>query len=198
MSERSRTRILVVDDELDLRECLATLLVANGYDVSTAANAFEALLQLVESPPRVLLSDLQMPVVPGWELISAVRQHFPQVRIIAMSGAFGRNTVPGGWPADAFYAKGSQDPGTLLKTIADLIRTSPSRGNAPVRKGAPIWIRHIGTETAARSPDASDLIAAGEGASARKPETPEDGERSPRLQGVVSVVSAEGIEPSTY
>ena len=50
MSERSRNRILVVDDELDLRECLATLLVANGYDVSTAANAFEALLQLVESP----------------------------------------------------------------------------------------------------------------------------------------------------
>jgi CheY-like chemotaxis protein len=157
-------RILVVDDAWDMRECLATLLVAHGYEVSTAANASDALLQLAESPPSVILSDLQMPNVPGWELISVVRRQFPQVRIIAMSGGFGRGTVPSGVRADAFYAKGSQDPRTLLKTIADLIRTSPSRGNAQERKGAPIWIRHIGTETAAHPPDASELIAAAEGA----------------------------------
>lgn len=156
MSEKSRKRILVVDDQVDLLERLATLLVSHGYQVSTAANASEALLQLAESPPSVILSDLQMLTAPGWELISVVRRQFPQVRIIAMSGGFGRDTVPSGVQADAFYAKGSPDPRTLLRAISGLSRRSPSRGKAQDRKGAPIWIHHIGTETAAHSPDASD------------------------------------------
>ena len=65
--------ILVVDDEMDARELVALVLRANGANVSTAANA-EAAVQLVtDNDYDVLISDIGMPDVNGYELIRRVR-----------------------------------------------------------------------------------------------------------------------------
>lgn len=67
--------VLVVDDDADIREAIAELLVDHGYDVATASHGAEALDLLVTGrvQPRVMLLDLMMPVMDGWRLMAELR-----------------------------------------------------------------------------------------------------------------------------
>ena len=81
--------VLVVDDEHLNRSVLAQLLKTSGYDdVSLAHDGFEALLRVTEKKPQLVISDLQMPLMTGFELLSVVRRRFPEIAVIAMTGAF--------------------------------------------------------------------------------------------------------------
>ena len=84
--ERDRTRVLVVDDEPSIRDFLAFALEDEGFRVTTAGDGREALDLVKRSPPDVVLTDLMMPAVDGYELIDGIRQQNLPVRaIIAMS-----------------------------------------------------------------------------------------------------------------
>ncbi|MDC0682696.1 MULTISPECIES: response regulator [Sorangium] len=62
-------RILVVEDDLDIRSILTQLLVFEGYDVEEAADGAEALELLRRNgPPALILLDLMMPIMDGWQL----------------------------------------------------------------------------------------------------------------------------------
>jgi DNA-binding response OmpR family regulator len=84
-------RILVVDDELAIRQLLTDLFVSEGYLVSQAANGEQALreLQLVE--PNIVVIDLMMPVMSGLEFVAKCRQvpGCSALPIILMSAAYG-------------------------------------------------------------------------------------------------------------
>src|SRR5579864_5562123 len=124
MSDTSKGSVLVVDDELNIRQTTAMLLTASGYDVVTADNGFDALLQLKRKTPDVIISDLNMPKMSGFEFLSVVRRRFPEVPVVAVSGAYeSGDCVPGGVIADAFHAKGRHDPQHLLSVVAELIQT---------------------------------------------------------------------------
>ena len=105
MSTLSKALILLVDDDPSIRDTLATLLLGHGYDVFTARDGFDALLQLKRVVPDLIISDLNMPKMSGFEFLSVVRRRFPQVSVIASSGAYVQEVVPSGVIADAFYAK---------------------------------------------------------------------------------------------
>jgi CheY-like chemotaxis protein len=77
MVNPSRYQVLIVEDDAGVRNSLALLLKASGYEVSTATNAVEALVLLKSGLPAVLLSDLNMPETSGFELLSKARQRFP-------------------------------------------------------------------------------------------------------------------------
>ena len=79
-------RILVVDDNADMRLTMKLLLEDEGYEVELAANGREALEVQRARPSRVLVTDLFMPDADGFETIERFRKEFPQIRIIAMSG----------------------------------------------------------------------------------------------------------------
>lgn len=139
MTDKGACKILVVDDEAGVRSTFAMLLQSKGYDVSTAVNGFDALLQLRDNPPALIVSDLNMPEMSGFEFLSVVRRKFPELRVVAMSGAYSSGeAVPGGVIADAFYQKGDGDPGALLQLIAELLQGSTSRGVG--HRAAPVWI----------------------------------------------------------
>jgi PAS domain S-box-containing protein len=72
-SELVGLNILVVDDELDTRELIKTILEQSGASVMVATSAAEALEQLQKSWPDLLISDIAMPEADGYELISKVR-----------------------------------------------------------------------------------------------------------------------------
>src|SRR3954454_2581628 len=125
MSYPPKNRILIVDDDQSIRVIVAMVLASKGYEVSTAENGFDALLQMKSRVPELVVSDLNMPQMSGFEFLSVIRRRFPQILVVAMSGAYeAGDAVPGGVIADAFYAKGANDPGVLLQLVATLFQTA--------------------------------------------------------------------------
>ena len=60
-------RVLVVDDDPDILDALSEILEVEGYEVQRARNGREALQRLEQAPPDLVLLDLMMPVMDGWE-----------------------------------------------------------------------------------------------------------------------------------
>ena len=79
-------RILVVDDDADMRLTLKLSLELAGYAVDVAANAREALAQQRERPADVLITDIFMPDADGFEAIDAFRREYPDTKIVVVSG----------------------------------------------------------------------------------------------------------------
>lgn len=69
----NRYRLLVVDDDREIREALRSALEDEGFTVAVAANGAEALTKLEERRPRLVLLDLMMPIVDGWEVLDRMR-----------------------------------------------------------------------------------------------------------------------------
>jgi CheY-like chemotaxis protein len=133
----------VVEDDVVVRQTVSMLLSDNGYRVSTAGNGFDALLRLQEEVPDVMVTDLNMPEMSGFELLSVVRRRFPSIVAIATSAAYSSASVPPGVIADAFYAKGKVSSGTLLEIITAAIKKGPLGHD---RTTAPVWIPRNGRD----------------------------------------------------
>src|SRR5690349_2520034 len=96
MSDPSKHEILVVDDDAGVRKSMVLLLAFAGYRVRTAVHGLDGLLQLRRTLPSVVISELSMPQMSGFEFLSVVRRRFPQISVIAMSGAYDEGGFPGG------------------------------------------------------------------------------------------------------
>jgi CheY-like chemotaxis protein len=138
--------ILVVDDDWGVRETLTLLLSAAGYVTSAAPNGVEALQEIKKHAPTLLLCDLEMPRMSGFELLSIVRRRFPEVAVIAMSGSYAGDAVPDDVLADAFYSKGEKRPPELFRIVEEVIRNSAAGLRSHVTVPAPTWARCIGRD----------------------------------------------------
>src|ERR1043166_1645642 len=69
----ARTRILVVDDDDDIRALLRELLTRAGFDVDDAADGRTALRRLYEAPPSLVILDVGMPELDGFETLERIR-----------------------------------------------------------------------------------------------------------------------------
>jgi DNA-binding response OmpR family regulator len=135
-------RLLFVDDEAVSRELFRTSLAAEGYEVCVAKDGFAALAQMRGVLPDLILTDLKMPNMSGFEFLSIVRRRFPQIPTIAMSGEFEPPIETLGVLADAFFAKPFRFE-ELLAKIADLLRDAPPRP-AIKKDKAPVWVPRNG------------------------------------------------------
>ncbi len=73
-------RVLVVDDQVDIRQLLATALSVEGHDVETAKSGPEALQALcLDAPPDLIVLDVQMPDVDGWDTLAAIRGRYGEL-----------------------------------------------------------------------------------------------------------------------
>jgi CheY-like chemotaxis protein len=91
---QSKTRVLIVDDDGDLRRSLGEALQEAGYEVGSAANGQDALVAMRSPPlPDVVLLDLLMPVMNGWQFTQAKRDNpaIAAIPVIAMSAAVSRD-----------------------------------------------------------------------------------------------------------
>ena len=82
----SGKRILVVDDNEDLRSTIKALLQADGFEVAVAADGEAALVLNKSRPADVVITDLFMPDKDGIETIIELKKLYPTVKIVAMSG----------------------------------------------------------------------------------------------------------------
>jgi CheY-like chemotaxis protein/DNA-directed RNA polymerase subunit RPC12/RpoP len=139
-SKHFRTRVLLVDDEAAIRETTAAILENEGFTVRVAGDGFAALIALRDTPPDVIISDLRMPDMSGFEFLAIVRRRFPNSPTIAISGEFVADNMVAGLLVDAFFQKGGYTPAELFATIRRLISESPIRAHAPKPDKAPLWI----------------------------------------------------------
>lgn len=70
-------KVLVIDDETDLLEALDTWLESHGYDVSTAKDGEEGLARAIELRPNLVILDISMPKMDGFEVLSLIRANTP-------------------------------------------------------------------------------------------------------------------------
>ena len=80
--------ILVIEDDPIMREALADWLHAAGYGVRTAADGTAGLAAVKSAPPALVITDIHLPRTNGATVISELKQRYPQVAIIAISGLF--------------------------------------------------------------------------------------------------------------
>jgi CheY-like chemotaxis protein len=118
-------QVLVIDDEPLLRELVREWLEAEGYSVRTAVDCDDALAQLQDGGPYLIVCDMLMPGACGPAAIKELRRHAPGSALIAVSGSFGTGrgvtaaeALSAG--ADRVLAKPLRLP-EFLRAVTDLI-----------------------------------------------------------------------------
>jgi CheY-like chemotaxis protein len=84
----ARPSVLVVDDDQAIREVIAEVLRDEGYEVVCAENGVQALDELrKDHPPNLVLLDLMMPVMSGWEVLEQLQSddHLAQIPVVVVS-----------------------------------------------------------------------------------------------------------------
>ena len=119
----AEVRILVADDEPEVREFLRAVLEQSGYGVVEAEDGHGAMERLSEGGIDLVLMDLVMPGQEGIETIQAIRKELPETRIIAISGGFGGQFlgVAKMLGADDTLEKPIA-PGALLAKVGDVLQ----------------------------------------------------------------------------
>jgi CheY-like chemotaxis protein len=104
-------RLLVVDDNVDAADAIATLLSLNAYDVSTAHDPDEAMERAAEFDPDVILLDIGLPGMTGYELARKLHAHrvSRRAKLIAITGY--------GQPGDTDQAREAGFDGYLVKPV---------------------------------------------------------------------------------
>ncbi len=86
--------VLVVEDEFDLRSFVELVLEQEGYRVATAANGLEALKQVDKEEPDLILLDIRMPIMDGWQFVAELRaKNEKSIPIVVMTAHYDAQTV---------------------------------------------------------------------------------------------------------
>jgi excisionase family DNA binding protein len=114
--------VLVVDDDAGLREFIRVNLESEGYSVREAASASEGLAALDEQPPDLILLDVMMPSMDGWEMLRRVheRHGVDAIQVIMYSGKLEEEGTAEERGAQAFIGK-PFDPRKLLDATRQLL-----------------------------------------------------------------------------
>ncbi len=117
-------RILVVEDEYDSVQMVSKVLSYHGIMVEVAQNGSECLERLHDFEPTIIVTDLAMPGMDGWETLAAIRanpatQHIPVVALTAYHSVdVAEEARHAGF--DAFFPK-PVDPRSFVQSLADLV-----------------------------------------------------------------------------
>jgi CheY-like chemotaxis protein len=129
-----RAHILVVEDDFAIRETVTEVLEGEGFRVTCASNGAEALLRLQETdvPPGLILLDLMMPVMDGWEFRLAQRRdpRLCDIPVIVLSAGAGMEARLASLSPDAFLPK-PFELDHLLHTVARVALRHGGIGSAP-------------------------------------------------------------------
>ena len=127
--------ILIIDDEEDVRDALQMILEGAGHTVRTATNGKEGLELQRKEPADLVITDIIMPEKDGVRIIKEMREEFPAVRIVAISGGGGVQPLsykPGAITTTAYLAAAKEvgadriftkpfDREELIKAVDELV-----------------------------------------------------------------------------
>ncbi len=118
-----KEKILVVDDVDTIARVYARFLERQGYEVSIAFNGEEALVTWERFQPDLIISDIRMPKMSGFELANAIRKQKPDQKIVLMTGYADEAEVleqqkSHGFP---FFTKPADLQTTVSKIVKDVL-----------------------------------------------------------------------------
>ena len=118
------TRVLVVDDDPAIRQVIAFALSDEGFEVDEAGNGWAALAAIDQQHPDIILLDMRMPGMDGWEFVKRYREHWhAQAPIIVLTAAHDANQRGAEVNAADCLAK-PFDLDTLLERVSALAKVS--------------------------------------------------------------------------
>ncbi|MBO0719565.1 MAG: response regulator [Blastocatellia bacterium] len=125
MSER-KYKILIVEDDQNIRITLTEMFRMEGYSVITARDGDEGYLQALAHQPDLIVTDLNMPILDGVELAKLIRRErgkISGVPILALSANLNGYHLPDRMNSgiDRFVDKSSSDRDTLISTVKSLL-----------------------------------------------------------------------------
>ena len=120
---KSSARILVVDDDEAIRTMLADIFLEEGYQVQTAVHGRQALESLNRSSFDLLLTDMAMPVMDGWELARELKDRGVSVPLVVMTAAQSAAALAREVDAVAYLGK-PFDIDNLLSTVDRVIQSN--------------------------------------------------------------------------
>ena len=127
-----KPKIIIVDDDREAREMLALALDLEGFEVSQAANGLRLIASLQVDQPDLILLDVNMSWIDGFELCRAVRlnESFRELPVIFISGRAGREDVRRGMEAGAndYFVK-PFDFNRLLGRVRELLATRAAQAH---------------------------------------------------------------------
>lgn len=138
MSPKERKpRVLLVDDYPDAREMYAEYLQFSGYEVIEAANGMEALQRALDSAPDIILMDLSLPVMDGWEATRRLKsdERTAPIPVVALTGHALAGISEGAKKAgcDAFVTKPCL-PEDLVREIRNVLEARDDAGPKKTRR----------------------------------------------------------------
>jgi two-component system cell cycle response regulator DivK len=134
-TKSDRPRVLLVDDYPDAREMYTEYLEFSGFEVVEAGNGMEALQRAIDTSPDIILMDLSLPVMDGWEATRRLKadQRTASIPVVALTGHALAGISEGAKKAgcDAFVTKPCL-PEDLVREIRKIL-DAPS--SSPIKKG---------------------------------------------------------------
>jgi len=132
LAARGHGHVLVADDDAGIRAFLTAALESAGYHVTEAVNGAQALRAIGERCPDLLLLDLAMPVMDGWQVQAHLRQGGWSLPVVFMSAGYDAREEARRHHADGYLNK-PFDMDDLLNTVATTLRphSNESRDACP-------------------------------------------------------------------
>jgi CheY-like chemotaxis protein len=119
LRDRGRRRVLVVDDSPIVRDLLSELLSSVGLEVRTAGDGAVALQSLADHPVDLIVCDVEMPVMDGFEFLRRLRDRADRVPVVMVTtrGSVSDRATAASLGADALIVKSEFENAQLLDTV---------------------------------------------------------------------------------
>jgi CheY-like chemotaxis protein len=160
------TKILLVEDDKSLREIYGTRLLAEGYDIVSAGDGEEALADAIREKPDLIISDVMMPKISGFEMLDLLRSNpaTKDVKVIMMTALSSEQQRERGerLGADRYLVKSQVGIEDVVNTVHDVLgdrNQSSAAASAPSTVAAPTSSTDIASAAANPTTDAPTTIA---------------------------------------
>ena len=135
------TKILLVEDDKSLREIYGVRLLAEGYDIVSAGDGEEALAMAIKERPRLILSDVMMPKISGFDMLDILRSttETKDVKVIIMTALSSEDQRKRGEQlgADKYLVKSQVGIEDVVRAVHEALGDLPGVGTNPVPVSQP-------------------------------------------------------------
>lgn len=129
------TKILLVEDDKSLREIYGVRLLAEGYDIVSAGDGEEALAMAIKEKPSLIVSDVMMPKISGFDMLDILRSttETKDIKVIMMTALSSDDQRKRGEQlgADRYLVKSQVGIEDVVRTVHDVLGDMPSAAQAP-------------------------------------------------------------------